>query len=234
MKPRGPIYRELKRRGESFMNLPFNLSHEVYEQGWALGKRIGRFVKVIWLEKGSLGFRLTTEYPQLVRCEGIIGRFLSKVGRGSGSGCFFSFEAGYAALRTLLIPIRSPWAGKVVSSKISCERSHATMHDGQIITVTISEKELREEGTYATTIVENVKGMVVSGCIWRRKFLDAEAEAFLADVECTAPYDHPLAITTTNMFEVSHEDAYDSDVDEGPHAAAAFMANLSSTSGTIG
>ncbi|GJX98605.1 retrovirus-related pol polyprotein from transposon TNT 1-94 [Tanacetum coccineum] len=29
--------------------------------------------------------------------------------------------------------------------------------------------------------------------------LDAEAEAFLADVECTAPYDQPLAITTTNI-----------------------------------
>nr|GFA11586.1 hypothetical protein [Tanacetum cinerariifolium] len=27
----------------------------------------------------------------------------------------------------------------------------------------------------------------------------------------------------------SHEDAYDSDIDDGPHAAAAFMANLSST-----
>ncbi|GKF55927.1 hypothetical protein Tco_0166267, partial [Tanacetum coccineum] len=64
--------------------------------------------------------------------------------------------------------------------------------------------------------------------------LDAEAEAFLANVECTAPYNQPLAITTTNMFEVSHEDAYDSDVDEGPHAAAAFMANLSSISGTNG
>ncbi|GKD05673.1 hypothetical protein Tco_1180647 [Tanacetum coccineum] len=64
--------------------------------------------------------------------------------------------------------------------------------------------------------------------------LDAEAEAFLADVECTAPYDQPLAITTTNMFEVSHEDAYDSNTVEGPHAAAAFMANLSYTSGTNG
>nr|GEX79876.1 hypothetical protein [Tanacetum cinerariifolium] len=62
--------------------------------------------------------------------------------------------------------------------------------------------------------------------------LDAEAEAFLVDVECTAPYDQPLAITTTNIFEVSNEDAYDSDVDEGPHAAAAFMTNLSSTSRT--
>ncbi|GJS21866.1 hypothetical protein Tco_0450498 [Tanacetum coccineum] len=64
--------------------------------------------------------------------------------------------------------------------------------------------------------------------------LDAEAEAFLADVECTTPYDQPLAIMTTNMFEVSYEDVYDSDIDEGPHALAAFMANLSSTSGTNG
>nr|GEX94294.1 hypothetical protein [Tanacetum cinerariifolium] len=64
--------------------------------------------------------------------------------------------------------------------------------------------------------------------------LDAEAEAFFADVECTAPYDQPLALTTTNLFETNHEDAYDSDVDEGPHASAAFMANLSSTGGTNG
>ncbi|GJV80245.1 putative ribonuclease H-like domain-containing protein [Tanacetum coccineum] len=63
--------------------------------------------------------------------------------------------------------------------------------------------------------------------------LDAEAEAFLADVECTASYAEPLAITTTTAFEVSHEDAYDSDVDEAPHAAAAFMANLMQTEGHI-
>ncbi|GJW58498.1 hypothetical protein Tco_0105229 [Tanacetum coccineum] len=55
------------------------------------------------------------------------------------------------------------------------------------------------------------------------------AEAFLADVECTTPYSEPLAITTTTAFEVSHEDAYDSDVDEAPHAAASFMANLMQT-----
>nr|GEY05241.1 reverse transcriptase domain-containing protein [Tanacetum cinerariifolium] len=64
--------------------------------------------------------------------------------------------------------------------------------------------------------------------------LYAEAEAFLADVECTAPYGQPLAITTTNIFKVSHEDVYDSDVDKGPHAVAAFMAILPSTSGTNG
>ncbi|GKF33071.1 TRAF-type zinc finger domain-containing protein 1-like protein, partial [Tanacetum coccineum] len=62
--------------------------------------------------------------------------------------------------------------------------------------------------------------------------LDAEAKAFLADVDCTAPYDQPLALTTTNMFQANHEDAYDSDVDEGPNAAVVFMANLSSTSAT--
>ncbi|GJR46382.1 ribonuclease H-like domain-containing protein [Tanacetum coccineum] len=62
--------------------------------------------------------------------------------------------------------------------------------------------------------------------------LDAEADAFLADVECTTPYDQPLAMTTTNIFEVNHEDAYDSDLDESPNAATAFMANLSSTSAT--
>ncbi|GJR17148.1 hypothetical protein Tco_0965675 [Tanacetum coccineum] len=59
--------------------------------------------------------------------------------------------------------------------------------------------------------------------------LDVEAEAFLADVECTTPYAEPLAITTTMEFDVSHEDAYDSDVDEAPYAVATFMANLMQT-----
>nr|GFB94982.1 hypothetical protein [Tanacetum cinerariifolium] len=58
--------------------------------------------------------------------------------------------------------------------------------------------------------------------------LDAEAKAFLADVECIVSYAEPLAITTTTAFEVSHEEAYDSDV--APHAAAVFMANLMPTS----
>ncbi|GKD94784.1 hypothetical protein Tco_1374621 [Tanacetum coccineum] len=60
------------------------------------------------------------------------------------------------------------------------------------------------------------------------------AEAFLTDVECTTPYAEPLAITTTTAFEVSHEDAYDSDVDEAPHAAASFMANLMQTNPSAG
>nr|GEY61490.1 retrovirus-related Pol polyprotein from transposon TNT 1-94 [Tanacetum cinerariifolium] len=63
----------------------------------------------------------------------------------------------------------------------------------------------------------------------RGAILDAEAEALLIDMECTETYDESLALTTTTAFQVSHEDAYDSDVDDGPHAAAAFMENLSST-----
>nr|GEV34172.1 hypothetical protein [Tanacetum cinerariifolium] len=70
--------------------------------------------------------------------------------------------------------------------------------------------------------------------LWKLKkkgvVLDAEAEAFLADVQCTAHYDDSLAITTTTAFEVSHEDAYDFDVDEASHTAVAFMANLTGTS----
>ncbi|GJR82842.1 retrovirus-related pol polyprotein from transposon TNT 1-94 [Tanacetum coccineum] len=64
--------------------------------------------------------------------------------------------------------------------------------------------------------------------------LDVEAEAFLADVECTSPYSEPLAITTTTTFKVSHEDAYASDVDEAPHAATSFMANLMQTGPSTG
>nr|GEY48823.1 hypothetical protein [Tanacetum cinerariifolium] len=63
--------------------------------------------------------------------------------------------------------------------------------------------------------------------------LDAEAEAFLAKVECTVLLAEPFALTTTNIFQVNHEDAYDSDVDDVPNAAAALMANLSSSSSQI-
>nr|GEX44179.1 hypothetical protein [Tanacetum cinerariifolium] len=137
----------------------------------------------------------------------------------------------------------------------SNSKSHATVHDGQIVTETVQRKATGNVGNTDTRgtqsygqVTDNkgkMKKRVKDSQYFKEKMmlmearekgavLDAEAEAFLADVECTAPYDQPLAITTTNNFEVSHEDAYDSDVDEGPHAAVAFMANLSSTSGTNG
>nr|GEW66654.1 hypothetical protein [Tanacetum cinerariifolium] len=71
--------------------------------------------------------------------------------------------------------------------------------------------------------------MMLSDAKDRGVILDAKAKAFLADVECTKPYNESLALTTTTAFQVSHEDAYDYDIDDGPHAATAFMANLSST-----
>nr|GEX83139.1 hypothetical protein [Tanacetum cinerariifolium] len=155
----------------------------------------------------------------------------------------------------------------------SNSRSHAMVHDGQIVTEHVQRKppgnvgNTGTRGTQSYELVTNNKGKLVicyncrgEGHVSRRckekkrvkdsqyfkdkmlimevkekgAVLDAEDEAFLTDVKCTAPYDQPMAITTTNIFEVSHEDAYDSDVDKGPHAPAAFMANLSSTSGTNG
>nr|GFB48237.1 hypothetical protein [Tanacetum cinerariifolium] len=71
--------------------------------------------------------------------------------------------------------------------------------------------------------------MMMSDAKDRGVILDAEVEAFLTDVECTEPYDESLALTTTIDFKVSHEDAYDFDIDDRPHAAATFMGNLSST-----
>ncbi|GKC14474.1 TRAF-type zinc finger domain-containing protein 1-like protein [Tanacetum coccineum] len=141
----------------------------------------------------------------------------------------------------------------------SNSKTHATVHDGQIVTEPVQRKapgnvgntgargkkvicyNCRGEGHVARQCKEPKRAkdsqyfkdkMLLMEAKEKGATLDAEAEAFLADVECTAPYDQPLAMTTTNIFEVNHEDAYDSDVDESPNAAAAFMANLSSTSAT--
>ncbi|GJR08254.1 uncharacterized mitochondrial protein-like protein [Tanacetum coccineum] len=155
----------------------------------------------------------------------------------------------------------------------SNSRTHATVHDGQIVTETVQRRAPGNVGntgsrgnqSYGNVTTATGKKVICYNCrgeghvarqckepkrakdsqYFKDKMLlmeakekgvtlDAEAEAFLANVECTAPYDQPLAMATTNIFEVNHEDAYDSDVDEGPNAAAAFMANLSSTSGTNG
>ncbi|GJS71295.1 retrovirus-related pol polyprotein from transposon TNT 1-94, partial [Tanacetum coccineum] len=139
----------------------------------------------------------------------------------------------------------------------SNSRTHATVHDGHIVTEPIQRKapgnvgntgargkkvicyNCRGEGHVARQCKEPKRKMdsqyfkdkaLLMEAKEKGDVLDAEAEAFLADVECTAPYDQPQALTTTNMFQANHEDAYDSDVDEGPNAAIAFMANLSSTS----
>ncbi|GJU14013.1 retrovirus-related pol polyprotein from transposon TNT 1-94 [Tanacetum coccineum] len=135
----------------------------------------------------------------------------------------------------------------------SNSRTHATVHDGHIVTEPVQRKapgnvgntgargkkvicyNCRGEGHVARQCKEPKRKMdsqyfkdkaLLMEAKEKGDVLDAEAEAFLADVECTAPYDQPQALTTTNMFQANHKDAYDSDVDE------AFMANLSSTSAT--
>nr|GFA54977.1 hypothetical protein [Tanacetum cinerariifolium] len=126
----------------------------------------------------------------------------------------------------------------------SNSKTHATVHDRQIVTETVQR---RAPGNTGTKGIQTTRSVVNNS---RKKWyhdkallmqakekgavLDAEAKAFLADVECAVLYDQPLALKTTNLFEANHEDAYDSNVDEGPHASAAFMANLSSTCGTNG
>nr|GFC28971.1 hypothetical protein [Tanacetum cinerariifolium] len=132
-------------------------------------------------------------------------------------------------------------------------KTHATVHDGQIVTETVQRTASGNTGTkgiQTTGSGVNNSGKKVScyncrgeGHVARQckepkrtrdsqwyhdkallmqakekgAVLDAEAEVFLADVECTAPYDQPLTLTTTNLFKANHEGAYDSDVDEGPH-----------------
>ncbi|GJT26756.1 integrase, catalytic region, zinc finger, CCHC-type containing protein [Tanacetum coccineum] len=148
---------------------------------------------------------------------------------------------------------------KFVNNLPSLLGTHATVHDGHIVTEPTQRKapgnvgntgargkkvicyNCRGEGHVARQCKEQKRKMdsqyfkdkaLLMEAKEKGDVLDAEAEAFLADVECTAPYDQPQALTTTNMFQANHEDAYDSDVDEGPNAAVAFMANLSSTSAT--
>ncbi|GJV56873.1 hypothetical protein Tco_1457878 [Tanacetum coccineum] len=76
-------------------------------------------------------------------------------------------------------------------------------------------------------LLEESSGMLVNTGARCKKMLKLEA---LSLMRTARTYDQPQALTTTNMFQANHEDAYDSDVDEGPNAAIAFMANLSSTS----
>nr|GEW81701.1 retrovirus-related Pol polyprotein from transposon TNT 1-94 [Tanacetum cinerariifolium] len=105
-----------------------------------------------------------------------------------------------------------------------------------LITVSTGEGEqqtqvTREKTNEEFTEAENKKEYkaLIMEAKEKGAVLDVEAEAFLADVEYTVCYAEPLAITTTTAFEVSHADAYDSDVNEGPHAAASFLANLKQT-----
>nr|GEV03497.1 Gag-Pol polyprotein [Tanacetum cinerariifolium] len=76
-------------------------------------------------------------------------------------------------------------------------RSHATVHDGQIVTKTIQRKALGNVGNTSTRGTQSYRQyfkdkMLLMEAKEKGAVLDAEDEAFLADVECTAPgnYDY--------------------------------------------
>ncbi|GJS68262.1 putative reverse transcriptase domain-containing protein [Tanacetum coccineum] len=122
----------------------------------------------------------------------------------------------------------------------SNSKTHAMVHDGQIVTETVqrrapgngkgmlqgSAKNQRERRILSTSKIRC--------CSWKQRKREL---LLMLKLKHSSPMwnvchcDQSSVMATTNIFEVNHEDAYDSDMDEGPNVAAAFMANLSSTSG---
>ncbi|GKB29917.1 hypothetical protein Tco_0869318 [Tanacetum coccineum] len=101
--------------------------------------------------------------------------------------------------------------------RTSTNQDHATVHDGHNCVLNNTEESSRGEGHVARQCKEPKRKMdsqyfkdkaLLMEAKEKGDVLDAEAEAFLADVECTAPYDQPQALTTTNMFQANHENAY--------------------------
>nr|GFD38198.1 hypothetical protein [Tanacetum cinerariifolium] len=101
-------------------------------------------------------------------------------------------------------------------------KTHATVYEGQIVTEPVQRKapgnvgntgvrgkkvicyNCRGEGHVARQCKEPKRAkdsqyfkdkMMLMEAKEKGATLDAEAEAFIADVECTAPYDQPLALT---------------------------------------
>nr|GEW62186.1 hypothetical protein [Tanacetum cinerariifolium] len=126
-------------------------------------------------------------------------------------------------------------------NKKECADIQAMIQAGPITTKSVQRRASSNTGKHVATGSQwNKKGNQEYGSVDSQWFkdkaflmeakekgvvLDAEAEAFLVDMKYTVSYAKPLAITTTIAFELSHKDAYDSNVDEEPHAAASFMAN---------
>nr|GFB36350.1 hypothetical protein [Tanacetum cinerariifolium] len=79
----------------------------------------------------------------------------------------------------------------------SNSRSHATVHDGQIVTEIVQRKAPGNVGnTGSVRRKKRVKDsqyfkdkMLLMEAKEKGAVLDTEAKAFLADVECIAPYD---------------------------------------------
>nr|GFB10979.1 hypothetical protein [Tanacetum cinerariifolium] len=89
-------------------------------------------------------------------------------------------------------------------------RSQATVQAGQIVIETVQrsapgnvgkqgKRENQANGSKVVCYNCRDKALLLNAQE-KEEVLDAEAEAFLADVECTTPYEGQLVMTTTNMF----------------------------------
>ncbi|GJX99814.1 integrase, catalytic region, zinc finger, CCHC-type containing protein [Tanacetum coccineum] len=107
----------------------------------------------------------------------------------------------------------------------SNSRTHATVHDGHIVTEPTQRKAPGNVGNTGArgkkVICYNCRGEghVARQCKEQKRKMDSQYFK-----------DKALLMEAKEKGDPNHEDAYDSDVDEGPNAAVAFMANLSSTS----
>ncbi|GJY42987.1 hypothetical protein Tco_0431200 [Tanacetum coccineum] len=103
----------------------------------------------------------------------------------------------------------------------SNSRTHATVHDGHIVTEPVQRKAPGNNGNTDKAYLMEAKE--------KGDVLDAKLNQFSADVECTAPYDQPQGtdLQQTCFHQANHEDAYERNVDEGPMRCRLFMANLS-------
>nr|GFC73056.1 hypothetical protein [Tanacetum cinerariifolium] len=94
----------------------------------------------------------------------------------------------------------------------SNSRSHATVNDGQIVTKPTQRK---------APVMFHVQ------CKEPKRTKDTQY--FKDMVMLSEARDRGVQLDTEVEAQVEHEDGYDSDVDDGPHANVAFMANMSAT-----
>ncbi|GJY19872.1 hypothetical protein Tco_0392438 [Tanacetum coccineum] len=88
----------------------------------------------------------------------------------------------------------------------SNSRTHATVMIVTLFTETIQRKVQKKKTLEEKMDSQYFKDKaLLMEAKEKGDVLDAEAEAFIADVECTTPYDQPQALTTTNMFQANNE-----------------------------
>nr|GEV66336.1 hypothetical protein [Tanacetum cinerariifolium] len=189
----------------------------------------GKYVTVVKNSKDISTMSYVDLYTHLKSYEQHVMKTLSKVNQTSGNADPLAYMAQETQSSSYTPSQYVPPPPQTSTNPMT----QATIQAGQITTKSVERKAPGNTGKQENKRAKDSQWFKDKALLMEAKdkgvVLDAEAEAFLADVECIALYAEPLAITTTTTFEVSHEDAYNSNVDEGPYAVAAFMTNLMQT-----